>query len=141
MKKRIEYIISITISLILLEIGFFYALVWYWSGFEWSPFGYETCGMEFIAILLLTYPAFILGLLIRSGLIFRWKYPHYIWYLPLVLCGIASCAFAKSLTMGIFCIAAMLALPIMDFSGIKKATPKTYNPQVVNTCKKELLNP
>ena len=58
MKKKIEYIISITVSLILLEIGFFYALAWYWSGFEWSPFGYETCGLEFIAILLLTYPAF-----------------------------------------------------------------------------------
>ena len=106
MKKKIEYIISIFISLILLEIGFFYALVWYWSGFEWSPFGYETCGMEFIAILLLTYPAFILGLLIRLGLLFRWKYPHYVWYLPLILCGIASCAIAKSLEMGIFCIAA-----------------------------------
>ena len=106
MKKKIEYIISITVSLILLEIGFFYALVWNWSGFEWSPFGYETCGLEFIAILLLTYPAFVFGLLFRLGLLFRWKYPHYIWYLPLVLCGIASCAIAKSLEMGIFCIAA-----------------------------------
>ena len=106
MKNKIEYIISIAISLILLEIGFFYALAWYWSGFEWSPFGYETCGLEFIAILLLTYPAFVVGLLIRLGLLFRWKFPHYVWYLPLILCGIASCAFAKSLTMGIFCIAA-----------------------------------
>ena len=130
LKKRIEYIISIAISLILLEIGFFYALVWYWSGFEWSPFGYETCGMEFIAILLLTYPAFVVGLLIRLGLHFRWKFPHYVWYLPLILCGIASCAIAKSLTMGIFCIAAMFALPIVDFSGIKKTARKTYNPQL-----------
>ena len=130
MKKKIEYIISIAISLILLEIGFLNALAWYWSGFEWSPFGYETCGLEFIAILLLTYPAFILGLLIRLGLLFRWKFPHYVWYLPLILCGIASSAFAKSLTMGIFCIAAMLALPIVDFSGIKKAIRKTCNPQL-----------
>ena len=52
LKKRIEYLIAISSSLILLEIGFFYALVWYWSGFEWSPLGYETCGMEFIAILI-----------------------------------------------------------------------------------------
>ena len=121
LKKRIEYLFAISSSLILLEIGFFYALVWYWSGFEWSPFGYETCGLEFIAILLLTYPAFVLGLLIRLGLLFRWKFPHYVWYLPLILCGIASCAFAKSLEMGIFCIAAMLILPIADFFGIKKA--------------------
>ena len=48
LKKRIEYLIAISSSLILLEIGFFYALVWYWSGFEWSPLRYETCGMEFI---------------------------------------------------------------------------------------------
>ena len=130
MKKRIEYLIAISISLILLEFGFFYALVWFWSGFKWSPLGYETCGMEFIAILLLTYPAFVLGLLIRLGLLFRWKFPHYVWYLPLILCGIASCAFAKSLEMGIFCIAAMLALPIMDFFGIKKAIRKTCNPQL-----------
>ena len=57
LKKRIEYLIAISSSLILLEIGFFYALAWYWSGFKWSPLGYETCGMEFMAILLLTYPA------------------------------------------------------------------------------------
>ena len=75
LKKRIEYLIAISSSLILLEIGFFYALVWYWSGFEWSPLGYETCGMEFIAILLLTYPAFVLGLLIRLGLLFPLEIP------------------------------------------------------------------
>jgi hypothetical protein len=123
-KKRIEYIISILISLILFELGLFYALSWYWSGFEWSPFGYETCGMEFIAILLLTYPAFILGLLIRIGLIVRWKILCYVWILPLILCGIASCAFNKSLVMGIFCIASMFALPIADFLSCKKIQSK-----------------
>ena len=130
LKKRIEYLIAISSSLLLLEIGFFYARVWYWSGFEWSPLGYETCGMEFIAILLLTYPAFVLGLLIRLGLLFRWKFPHYVWYLPLILGGIASCAFAKSLEMGFFCIVSMLILPIADFFGIKKAIRKTCNPQL-----------
>ena len=130
LKKRIEYLIAISSSLILLEIGFFYALVWYWSGFEWSPLGYETCGMEFIAILLLTYPAFVFGLLIRLGLLFRWKFPHYVWYTPLILCGIGSCTFEKSLEMGIFCIVSMLALPIIDFSGIKNAIRKTRLPQL-----------
>ena len=124
LKNKSEYIIAISISLILLEIGFFYALVWYWSGFEWSPFGYETCGMEFIAILLLTYPAFILGLVIRVGLLFRWKFPHYVWYLPLILCSIVSCAFEKSLEFGIICIVSMLALPAVDFFGIKKSIRK-----------------
>ena len=125
MKKKIEYLISIVISLIVLEFGFINALAWFWSGFEWSPFGYETCGMEFLAILLFAWPAFIFGLLIRLGLLFRWKFPHYVWYLPLSLCGIASCAFEKSLGMGIFCIIAMLALPIIDFFGIINAIRKT----------------
>ena len=124
MKKKIEYLISIVISLIVLEFGFFYALVWFWSGFKWSPLVYETCGMDFIAILLFAWPAFIFGLLIRLGLLFRWKFPHYVWYLPLILCGIGSCAFAKSLGMGIFCIAAMLIVLIVDFSGIKNAARK-----------------
>ena len=124
LKKRIEYLFAISSSLILLEIGFFYALVWYWSGFEWSPLGYETCGMEFLAILLLTYPAFVFGLLIRLGLLFRWKVPFWAWGVPLLLCSIASCTFVKSLEMGIICIAAMLIFPIVDFFGIKKSIRK-----------------
>ena len=130
MKKKIEYLISISISLLVIEFGLFNALAWYWSGFEWSPLGYETCGMEFLAILLLTYPAFVFGLLIRLGLLFRWKFPHYAWYTPLILCGIGSCTFEKSLEMGIFCIVSMLALPIIDFSGIKNAIRKTRLPQL-----------
>ena len=117
----LEYLIAVFISLILLELGFFSALTWYWSGFEWSPLGYETCGLEFIAILLLTYPAFVLGLLIRFCMLFRWKTPHLVWYIPLILCGLASCAFEKSLGMGIFCIISMAILPAVDFIGLKKA--------------------
>lgn len=124
MKKKIEYFVAISISLVLIEIGLFYALTWYWSGFEWSPFGYETCGLEFIAILLLTYPAFIIGLLIRCGISFRWKFPHYVWYIHLILCSVASCAFEKSLDFGIFCIVSMLALPMVDFYGAKQAIRK-----------------
>ena len=130
MKKKIEYLVAISISLLVLAFGFFNALAWYWSGFKWSPLGYETCGMEFLAILLFAWPAFIFGLLIRLGLLSRWKFPHYVWYLPLILCEIGSCAFAKSLGMGIFCIVSMLALPIADFFGIKKAIRKTCNPQL-----------
>ena len=128
LKNKIEYLTAISVSLILLESGLYYALYWYWSGFRWSPFGCETCGMEFIAVLLLTYPAFALGLLIRCGLLFRWKFPHHVWYVPFILCGIASCVFEKSLNMGIFCIIFMLALPIADFYGIKKASRKYSHP-------------
>jgi hypothetical protein len=124
MKKKWEYLIADLVSLGLLEYGLFVALAWYWSKFQWSPFGYETCGMEFLGVLLITYPAFIIGLLIRLGLLFRWKVPHWAWGVPLLLCGIASCAFVKSLEMGIFCIAAMLIFPIVDFFGIKKSIRK-----------------
>ena len=124
MKNKIEYLIAISISLILREFGFFNALCWYWSGFERSPFGYETCGMEFLAVLLCAYPAFIIGLLIRFCLRFRWNFPHYVWYIPLILCGIASCTFEKSLVLGIFCIISMLALLPVDFCGLKKAFRK-----------------
>ena len=124
MKKKFEYLVAIFISLLMLEFGFFAVLSWYWSGFEWSPFGYETCGMEFMGVLLVTYPAFIMGLLIRLGSLFRWTMPYWVWGVPLFFCGIASCAFAKSFYMGIFCIIAMLLLPIVDFLGIKNIVRK-----------------
>ena len=124
MKKKWEYLIADLVSLGLLEYGLLVALAWYWSKFQWSPLGYETCGMEFLGVLLITYPAFVIGLLIHLGLLFRWKVPHWAWRVPLLLCGIASCAFVKSLEMGIFCIAAMLIFPIVDFFGIKKSIRK-----------------
>ena len=124
MKKKWGYLIADLVSLGLLEFGLYVALAWYWSKFQWSPFGYETCGLEFLGVLLITYPAFIIGLLIRFGLLFCWKMTYWAWGVPLLLCGIASCAFVKSLEMGIFCIAAMLVLPIVDFFGIKKAVRK-----------------
>ena len=79
MKKKWEYLIADLVSLGLLEYGLFVALAWYWSKFQWSPFGYETCGLEFLGVLLITYPAFIIGLLIRLGLLSRWKVPHWAW--------------------------------------------------------------
>ena len=124
MKKKWEYLIADLVSLGLLEYGLFVALAWNWSKFQWSPLGYETCGLEFLGVLLITYPAFIIGLLIRLGLLLRWKVPHWAWRGPLLLCGIASCTFVKSLEMGIFCIAAMLIFPIVDFFGIKKSIRK-----------------
>ena len=124
MKKKWEYLIADLVSLGLFEFGLYVALAWYWSKFQWSPLGYETCGLEFLGVLLITYPAFVIGLFIRLGLLFRWKVPHWAWGVPLLLCGIASCAFVKSLEMGIFCIAAMLIFPIVDFFGIKKSIRK-----------------
>lgn len=121
MKQKLEYLIVSIISLILFEIGFFYAWAWYWSGFEWSPLGYETCGLEFLAIIFFTWPLFALAMLSRALLLIRWKFPHFAWYIPLFLSAAASCAFAKSLEMGIFCIVSMLALPVIDIFAAKRA--------------------
>lgn len=124
MKNKLGYLITVFISLILLEAGLLYALGWYWSCFKWSPFGYECCGLEILAILFVTWPAFIIGLLARLCLLFRWKMSHAVWAMPFLLCGIASCAFQKSLEMGIFCIISMLVLPITDILTLKKAVRK-----------------
>ena len=121
LKPKREYGIVILFSLAMLEFGSFSALSWFWSRFKWSPFGYETCGLEYLLMLFFAYPSFVLGLLIRRGLLIRWKFPHYVWYLPLILCGIISCIWFKSLGIGIFCIAVMLFLPVVDFLGCRKA--------------------
>ena len=115
-----EYTISILVSLAAFEFGLLNALAWYWSGFEWSPFGYETCGLEFLCVVVFAFPAFIVGSLIRFGLLYRWRVPNFVWFVPLLLCGIASCTFAKSLEMGIYCAAAMPVLIIVDFLGWRR---------------------
>ena len=124
MKRKIEYLVSILISLALLEIGLFGAWGWFWSGFPWSPFGYETCGLEVLVFLFIVWPAFILAELIRLGLLIRWKFPAYMWYLPLILCGFVSIPLYKDLTMGIYCAAVMLLLPFIDMMAFRKAERK-----------------
>ncbi len=117
-KKQWGFCGAILVSLGLIEYGLFVALMWYSAGFRWSQ-PEHMCGLEILGIILITYPAFILGLLLRLGLLFRWKMPYWQWGVPLLLCGIASCAFEISAAMGIFCIAAMLILPVVDFYGCR----------------------
>ena len=129
MKWKIEYLVSILISLVLMELGLFGAWGWFWSGFPWSPFGYETCGLEILVFPFIVWPAFGLGELIRLGLLIRWKFPAYVWYLALILCAIASIAVCKSLTMGIYCAAAMLALPVIDLMAFRRAERRERSPR------------
>jgi|GEM_PF-1323020 len=124
--KRIkwEYLLTVLLSLALMEYGLLVAWGYYWSKFRWSPLGYETCGMEALGILLITYPAFVIGLLMRCTLLLRWRFPRAVWGVPLILCGTVSCAFGKSLIMGILCILTMLILPVTDIAGYRKAVRK-----------------
>ena len=116
--KKLEYIIVQLLSLAGLEFGLFCALFYYWSNFEWSPLGYETCGLEGLVFLFFVWPSFLLALLLKLGLLPRWKCPHCVWYLPLALCGIAALPFFKSLGMGIFCIVTMVFLPFLEWYGV-----------------------
>jgi len=75
-------------------------------------------------MVIFAYPSFVFGLLIRWGLLTRWKFPHYVWSLPLLLCGIISCMWFKSFELGIFCIVVMLILPFVDSLGFRKAVKK-----------------
>ena len=71
--KKLEYIIVQLLSLAGLEFGLFCALGWYWSCFEWSPFGYETCGLEGLVFWFFVWPSFLLAMLLKFGLLPRWK--------------------------------------------------------------------
>ena len=119
--KKLEYIVVELLALAAMEFGLFLALTWHWSMYEWSPFGYETCGLEVLVFPLFVWPSFLLALLLKLGLLPRWKYPSCIWYLPLALCGVAALAFFKSLWMGIFCIALMVFLPFLELYGMLRA--------------------
>ena len=119
--KKLEYIVVELLALATMEFGLFHTLGWYWSCFEWSPLGYETCGLEGVVFLLFVWPSFLLALLLKLGLLPRWKYPHCVWYLPLALCGVAAMPLFKSLCMGIFCIALMVFLPFLELYGALRA--------------------
>lgn len=125
--KKLEYIVVELLSLAGLEFGLLHALGWYWSGFEWSPLGYETCGLEGLVFPFFVWPSFLLAMLFRLGLLPRWKYPSCIWYLPLALCGIAALPFFKSLWMGIYCIAVMVFLPFLELYGVLRAERRRKN--------------
>ena len=109
------------LSLTGLEFGLFFALDWYWSCFEWSPLGHETSGLEGLVFPCFVWPSFLLAILLKLGLLQRWKYPHCVWYLPLGICGVAALLFFKSLGMGIFCIVLMFFLPFLELYGIRRA--------------------
>jgi len=79
MKRKIEYILVILVACALSEFALFTAWVWFWSGFPWSPFGYETCGLISLVFPFFVWPALILSELIRLGLLYRWRFPKYVW--------------------------------------------------------------
>ncbi len=86
-KKRsfgIEYFVGLP-ALAFAIFGYYCALAFYWSGIEQSPFGYETCGLEFIAWLLLIYPAYTVSLLLKALLVWKFNYPKIWWWVSFLM--------------------------------------------------------
>ncbi len=79
-----------------------YATAWafYWSSFQWSPLGYETCGLESIAWILFIYPLYVTSLI---GKIILWRkfiYPK-LCFILFVCITVILCVPVKSLLLGI----------------------------------------
>ncbi len=69
-----EYIILI-LSAGLASYAYFCALFYYWSCFEWSPFGYETCGLEVLVWAFSISPLLIFSLILKILLVKYFQYP------------------------------------------------------------------
>lgn len=103
---RIEYFVGL-LALALAIFGYYCALAFYWSGLKNSPFGYETCGLEFIAWFLCIYPAYIVSLLLKALLVWKFNYPK-IWCWVSFLMMSAVSIPVKSSYLGVMAIAFML---------------------------------
>ena len=95
---RIEYFVGL-LALALAIFGYYCALAFYWSGLKNSPFGYETCGLEFIAWFLCIYPAYIVSLPLKALLVCKFDYPK-IWFWISFLMMLAVSIPIKSLYLG-----------------------------------------
>lgn len=108
-KKRsfkIEYFVGL-LALAFAIFGYYCALAFYWSGYEQSPFGYETCGLEFIAWLLFIYPAYIVSLLLKALLVWKFNYPKIWCWVSFLMMSTVSIP-VKSSYLGVMAIAFML---------------------------------
>ena len=84
---------------------YFAALAYFWSGFEDSPFGYETCGMETIVWPLLIFPGLIIAFLVKIYLTRRFKYPRIFWLSPIFMAALISMfTFDKGCGQGIMAV-------------------------------------
>ena len=124
MKRKIEYILVILIACALSEFALFNAWYWFWSGFQWSPFGYETCGLEALVFWFFIWPGLILSELIRLGLLYRWRFPKYVWasHFATVLVAIPI---SKGFTEGIVAALLMVLILAGDLYSIVKAKRKS----------------
>ena len=124
MKRKMEYILVILIACAISEFALFNAWYWFWSGFPWSPFGYETCGLISLVFSFFVWPALILSELIRLGLLYRWRFPKYVWLLHFATVLVAI-PISKGFTGGILAALLMVLIPAGDLYSMVKAERKS----------------
>lgn len=120
MKQKIEYIAALLLACMLTEFALFSIWAWNWSGFEWSPFGYENSGLEGLVFFFFIWPGLLFSQLIRLGLMARWRFPVYVWLLHPVT-ALAAFPSEKGFAGGIIAALLMLLVFIGDAFSIRKA--------------------
>ena len=92
----------IILSTLLLGIAFFGASSFYFSKFEWSPFGCETCGLESI-VWIIIYPIYLFSIISKYILMCKFNYKKWWFYLSFIMILIVSIP-VKSLLLGVMAL-------------------------------------
>ena len=121
--EKKEYWIPVVLAIILQETALFYALYWFWSGFEWSPLGCETCGLEGLVYPFIIWPTLGFAFLLKSSLWIHWKQNISTYLLPIAI-AILTLPIFKSLELGYLCAVLMIVVVLIELHGIKKARHK-----------------
>lgn len=108
MKPRLMFCLQYALLIFAMALScyvYFAALVFFWSGFKDSPFGYETCGMEAIVWPLLIFPGLLVAFLVKIYLSWRFKYPRFFWLSPIFMAALISMfTFDKGYGQGIMAV-------------------------------------
>ena len=78
-KFYIKYFMLLMPGTLLACLAYYSAWSYFWSGFKWSPFGYEECGLESLAWPFFIFPALGLSFLSKAALVKFFGYPKILW--------------------------------------------------------------
>ncbi len=109
LNKSIVKFIFLFFSLLLSCYAYFCSLVYFWSCFEWSPFGYETCGLESIVWVFVVIPALVISFFVKLFLKCYYKYPRFFITYPIFMFVLLmTFIFDKGYGQGIMAISFMV---------------------------------
>ena len=111
--KKFPYFFWMLISLLILEYSLYTAA-------QYNKMT-DTCGMEILIFIMLIWPGFLLGNIIRWALRTKWEMADSVIFFPFFSCIICSFACFKSFIFTFICYFIMAAIVIVDLGGIKQA--------------------